>query len=142
MGVNGFFSGVDSSTMAINANLRKKPQLVSGALSSQEGDNANATRLVDLRNQIAFGGNGLTVDEYYQTLVGAIAIETNRVNELVTTHDLIFSNLISLREETSGISTDEEAANLLKFQRSYQASARFVTTIDSLLDTLINRLGV
>jgi flagellar hook-associated protein 1 FlgK len=111
-------------------------------LSSQEGDNANAVRIVDLRNKIAFGGNGLTVDEYYQTLVGGIAIETNRVNELVTTHDLIFTNLKSLREEASGISTDEEAANLLKYQRSYQASARFVTTIDSLLDTLINRLGV
>ena len=142
MGVNGFFTGVDASNIAVNAKLREDPHLVSGALSSLEGDNSNAVRFTDLRNKLSFGTKGLTVDEYYQTLVGSIAIETNRANELVTTHDLIFTNLKNLKEETSGISTDEEAADLLKFQRSYQASARFVSVVSDLLDTLINRLGL
>jgi flagellar hook-associated protein 1 FlgK len=142
MGVNGFFTGVDASNIAVNTKLREDPHLVSGALSSLEGDNSNAVRFTDLRNKLSFGTKGLTIDEYYQTLVGNIAIETNRANELVTTHDLIFTNLKNLKEETSGISTDEEAADLLKFQRSYQASARFVSVVSDLLDTLINRLGL
>ena len=142
MGVNGFFSGVDASTIKVRDELKENPQLVSGGLSSQAGDNTNAVRIVDLRNQLIFGGKGVTVDEYYQTLIGGIAVETNRANELVTTHDLIFTSLTKLKEETSGISTDEEAADLIKFQRSYQASARFVSVVNDLLDTLINRIGV
>lgn len=142
MGVNGFFSGVDASSIAVNSNLRNNPQLISGALSAEVGDNSNAVRMAELRSQLIFNSNKLTVDEYYQGLVGSIAIETNRAKELVTTHELINTNLINLKEEISGISTDEEAANLLKFQRSYQASARFVTVINDLLDTLINRLGI
>jgi flagellar hook-associated protein 1 FlgK len=142
IGVNGFFSGVDSSTIAVKTNLRNNPQFISGALSSEKGDNSNAVRMVDLRNQLIFNNNKLTIDEYYQGLVGSIATETNRATELVKTHELINTNLANLKEEISGISTDEEAANLLKFQRSYQASARFVTVINDLLDTLINRLGI
>lgn len=142
MGVNGFFSGVDAATIKVREDLKENPQLVSGGLSSLAGDNTNAVRIVDLRNQLAFGGKGMTVDEYYQTLLGGIAVETNRANELVTTHDLIFTSLTKLKEETSGISTDEEAADLIKFQRSYQASARFVSVVNDLLDTLINRIGV
>lgn len=142
IGINGFFSGVDATTIAVNSKLRTQPQLISGALSAEAGDNSNAVRMAELRNQLIFSGKKLSIDEHYQGLVSSIAIETNRARELVVTHELIFTNLTNLKEEISGISIDEEAANLLKYQRSYQASARFVTVINDLLDTLINRLGI
>ncbi|MCK5558361.1 MAG: flagellar hook-associated protein FlgK, partial [Candidatus Hydrogenedentes bacterium] len=49
-------------------------------------------------------------------------------------------NMDRRREEVSGVSIDEEAANLMRYQRGFQASARVFTVIDELLDTLINRL--
>ena len=45
------------------------------------------------------------------------------------------------RQNVSGVSLDEEMANMLRFQRGYQASARAMSTIDDMLDTLINRAG-
>jgi flagellar hook-associated protein 1 FlgK len=44
-------------------------------------------------------------------------------------------------ESSAGVNLDEEMANLLQYQRAYQASARVVTAIDEVLDTLVNRLG-
>jgi flagellar hook-associated protein 1 FlgK len=45
-------------------------------------------------------------------------------------------------ETDSGVNLDEEMTNMLQFQRSYQAAARVVSTVDEILDTLINRTGV
>jgi flagellar hook-associated protein 1 FlgK len=45
------------------------------------------------------------------------------------------------RQNVSGVSLDEEMANMLRFQRGYQASARVMSTVDDMLDTLINRAG-
>ena len=46
------------------------------------------------------------------------------------------------REAQSGVSTDEEMTQLLSYQRAYEAAARVMTTVDSALDTLINRTGI
>ncbi|HAA64523.1 MAG TPA: flagellar hook-associated protein FlgK, partial [Thermoanaerobacter sp.] len=46
------------------------------------------------------------------------------------------------RQSVSGVSLDEEMTNMLKYQKSYAASARVITAIDELLDTLINRMGI
>ena len=44
-------------------------------------------------------------------------------------------------QSDSGVNIDEEMTNLLQFQRAYQASARLITTVDEMLDTLVNRTG-
>ena len=50
--------------------------------------------------------------------------------------------LLTLRDSISGVNIDEELADIIKFQHGYNAAAKFVTVWDSLLDTIINRLGV
>jgi flagellar hook-associated protein 1 FlgK len=45
-------------------------------------------------------------------------------------------------ESSAGVNLDEEMTNMLLFQRAYQASARVITTVDEMLDTLINRTGI
>ena len=51
-------------------------------------------------------------------------------------------SLDSSRNAYSGVNTDEEMISMVQFQHAYEASARYMTTIDSLLDTLINHTGV
>jgi flagellar hook-associated protein 1 FlgK len=47
-----------------------------------------------------------------------------------------------MRQSVSGVSIDEELANMLKYQHGYSAAARFITTVNDMFDTLINRMGV
>jgi len=50
--------------------------------------------------------------------------------------------LEDMRQSVSGVNMDEELSNMLKYQHGYNAAARFITTANSLLDTLINKMGV
>ena len=54
---------------------------------------------------------------------------------------VLLNSIDDRRQSTSGVSMDEEMTNLMRFQRGYQASARAMTTMDQMLDTLINRTG-
>ena len=54
----------------------------------------------------------------------------------------IMNDLRDLRDSISGVNIDEELADIIKFQHGYNAAAKFVSVIDEMLDTVINRLGV
>ena len=60
----------------------------------------------------------------------------------LNSHMAMMNDLRSLRDSISGVNIDEELADIIKFQHGYNAAAKFVTVWDSLLDTVINRLGV
>ncbi|PIU67820.1 MAG: hypothetical protein COS84_03280 [Armatimonadetes bacterium CG07_land_8_20_14_0_80_40_9] len=61
---------------------------------------------------------------------------------LTDNHSLQKQQLENRREEISGVSLDEEMANMVKYQNSYQAAARMFTTMDEMLDIVINRMGL
>ncbi len=56
--------------------------------------------------------------------------------------DNILAQVDAARESESGVSLDEEMTSMLAFQKAYEGAARFVSAIDQMLDTLINRTGV
>jgi flagellar hook-associated protein 1 FlgK len=60
----------------------------------------------------------------------------------LATESQIMNYLRQLRESISGVNLDEELSNMIRFQKGYEAAARFITTVNSMLDTLINRMGV
>ena len=64
------------------------------------------------------------------------------VEELWTSEALTATAIENQRQSVSGVSLDEEMTNLISFQRGYQASARTLTAMDSMLETLIEHTGV
>jgi len=51
-------------------------------------------------------------------------------------------DLLDRRQQISGVNMDEELSNMIRYQHGYNAAARFITTVNSMLDTIINRMGV
>ena len=78
---------------------------------------------------------------YDRSTVSALAIVVKKAEDNASVEEDIMVNLQGQRLEVSGVNLDEEATNLVMFQKSYQASARFFTVINELLDVLINQLG-
>jgi flagellar hook-associated protein 1 FlgK len=66
-----------------------------------------------------------------------IASDSDRINTNVDTHKAIFASIEKEYQSQSGVNIDEEMTNLMKFQRGYQASAKVITTINTMLDTLM-----
>ena len=78
----------------------------------------------------------------YQRLVTDFGSQVSSVRRLATNQQALTGQVDGAREQLSGVSLDEEMVTMLQAQRAYEAAARVMTTIDSVLDTLINRTGL
>ncbi|GEA29303.1 MULTISPECIES: flagellar hook-associated protein FlgK [Clostridium] len=86
------------------------------------------------------GTNGSTVDSYYKTIINNIATTTQEAGRQVDNQEAVLSDLENQKASVSGVSLDEEMTNLIQFQHAYQANAKMISTIDELLDVVINGL--
>ena len=89
---------------------------------------------------VATASNG--PDELYRDLVVSLGFAVQSADQAAATQESLASSITSQIDAESGVSIDEEMANLLAFQRAYEAAARVLTAIDAVLETLINRTGV
>jgi flagellar hook-associated protein 1 FlgK len=83
-----------------------------------------------------------TFDEFHRALVGQLGVQTQEASRQATNQELLVEQVDSRRQSVSGVSLDEEMANMIKFQHSYNAAARVMTTFDQVLDKIINSMGI
>ncbi len=101
------------------------------------GDNQNALALAGLLNESLNPLGAMTLSGFYQTLVGRIGLQNQGAADALTFTENLLNALNDRRESVSGVSLDEEAANLIRFQQAYQAAARLIRTAEELFETLI-----
>lgn len=82
-----------------------------------------------------------TADSFYKSLVGQLGIQSQEATRQTQNSNYLMEQVDARRQSVSGVSLDEEMANMLVFQHAYSAAARFMTTYDELLDKLINGTG-
>ena len=83
-----------------------------------------------------------TTTDFYSQLVGQLGTASSQATEMSQNQQLVLDQLNTQVQQVSGVSLDEEATDMLRFQHAYQAAARVITTMDQMLDTLINSTGV
>ena len=83
-----------------------------------------------------------TVTDFYAGLVGKIGTASSQATEMAGNQQLVVDQVTSQVSQVSGVSLDEEATDMIKFQHAYQASARVITAMDEMLNTLINGMGL
>ena len=105
------------------------------AASSVPGGGLDAGNADDLAGAI-------TVDGAYQRLVTGFGNTVASVQRLSATQQALTSQVDRSREQLAGVNLDEETVNMISAQHAYEAAARVMTTLDSVLDTLINRTGL
>ena len=143
LGSNTFFSGSDASDIAVNSVILNDPGMIATGLSTDPrdtGDNRNVLAMAALQETAVLNSGTSTLNDYYEQTIGTLGVTTRRTSDEYNVAESFRRNMDRRREEVSGVSIDEEAANLMRYQRGFQASARVFTVIDELLDTLINRL--
>jgi flagellar hook-associated protein 1 FlgK len=93
-------------------------------------------------NNAAALAQAVKVDDQYQRLVNGFGSTVASAQQLAKNQQALTDQVDSAREQMAGVSLDEETVNMLSAQRAYEAAARVMTTLDSVLDTLINRTGL
>lgn len=121
-------------------------QLIAAAGSADsKGDNQNALDLLSLRDKPVDGTNGLngaTFDDFARSLISNLGVDAEQANMMQKNQDAMVKQVDLNRQSVSGVSLDEEMTNMIKYQKSYAASARMITTMDDMIDTLINKMGL
>ncbi len=136
-----------SGWISVNQQLVKDPGAIAAALGpngkpGEAGDGRAALEVAALRQRSVMVGSSPSFDDYFSDRVVAIGLKGQEAEISVKTHELIMKNLRDMRESYSGVNMDEELAQMIKFQHGYNAAARFITTVDGMLDVIINRMGV
>ena len=136
--MNAFFIGSSAADIEVSEALLASPDRLSAGLSSASGDAGNLARLVDLRNRDIEDLATNTMEDFYSDLVGDIGFETAAARDALLAQDQLLAQLQSDRESISGVNIDEEMVDMLKYQKSYEAAARFISVAQEMTDTLIN----
>lgn len=125
----------------LGADVAGNPAAVAAASSaaSVPGGSDNAVALADIWKTPLSGGR--TASESYGDIVGGIGQRKSAIAQAVETQEAIKAQITAMRESISGVSLDEEMVSLTKFQRAYEAAGRVLSTVDELLQDLINRVG-
>ena len=148
LGINTFFTGTDANSIAVNSQLHSNVNYIAaGQVNGQQqinvGDNVNATaigKLADTNVTISTvwkTTTNQTLSQYYASLVTTVGADTRLAKTNSEYHATLTSDLDTQVSSASGVNLDEEMANLIKFQHSYTAAAKLITTADQMLQTLL-----
>ncbi len=136
-----FFDGTDAQSLTV---VPTSPAQLAVTPTAGTVDGSVALRIGDLSDEQAqqtqLGSAGPTAQ--WRDLTTMVGVKVQSLKNAGTVQDSVVAAADAAVQTDSGVNLDEEMTNLLQYQRSYQASARVVTTVDSILDTLINHTGL
>ncbi len=138
LGVNTFFTGSGAADIGINAIVKADPAKFAASSGGIGEDTATAVKLANLLNAPLASLSGSNLAVQYDRVIGEMtqgAAVTKSVAEgFRTFHSTLDGQLLAIQ----GVNIDEEAIRMITYQRAFQASARVVSTINEMLDTLVN----
>ena len=130
-----FFSSYSDGVLKVNSDILKDSRKIAVSSDGTDGNNEIALSIAKLQNAKIMDGN--TVQDGYQNLVTDVAGEKQSQDQNSNTFGLVLNNLEQQQSSVSGVSVDEEMTDILKYQRSYDASAKLITVADQMLQTIL-----
>ena len=136
-----------SGWIEVNRDLVKDPLSIAAGFGengrpANPGNGEAALAIAAIRNTDAMVGQFRTFDDYFAVSVGRIGLLGEQSQISLETQNRLMKQLEEMRQSVSGVNVDEELSNMIKYQHGYAAAARFITTVNTMLDTIINRMGV
>ena len=133
--------------ISLNEKIKNDPASVAAGFPNAQGravigDARAAVEIASIRNTDVMIGTSRTFDDYFAESVTNAGLKGEQAENMLLSQNAIMNDLRDLRDSISGVNIDEELADIIKFQHGYNAAAKYVSVIDEMLDTIINRLGV
>lgn len=155
---------VTASSFQVNPAIVSDPNQIATSMRTDgtapnettvKGNNTLAILISQLKDsQFSFASTGTTaggttpvvttgtIDDYFRSIVAQMGVQAQSATRQAENQSALVDQIDSRRQSVSGVSLDEEMSNMIKFQHAYGAASRFMTTIDQVLDKLINSTGV
>lgn len=140
VGINTFFSGSSAIDMAVCSQITNSPGQIATALGAELTDNANALRLVALKDKALASLGDMTPGEFYRRLAADIGQQVSVKQMRQENVETMIQNLTNRQSDISGVNINDEAAQMLIFEQMFQAMAKFLSTVQSSILTLMEIL--
>jgi len=139
-----FFDPLNTSAASIqlNAMIDLDINRIAASKDGEVGDNVNALAIADLKNSPQMMRGTASINEFYNSMIGELGVETGKAKNLKTNYELLTEQVENARQSVQGVSLDEEMAQMIKYQHAFDAAARVITTMDQALETVIQGMGV
>ncbi len=132
-------SVTDGAAQNFGVSLTAANKFAAAANSSGvPGDNTNVLSMINLEDTNVLSNSGATFSAYYSSLISDIGMASGEAAVNRGAQEIVLEELNRYRSSVSGVSLDEEATNLLKYQYAYEAAAKVITVVDSMMETIIN----
>ncbi len=138
-----FFTPFNASTPGSNAGAANvmsvaitDPAQIAASSDGTVGDNGNATALAGVQNQPIVAGQ--TAGDFYSNMIDLVGNDVSSATATQEAVGLSLQQLTNQQSTISGVSLDQEATNLVMYQRAYEASARVISVVDELTSATIN----
>jgi flagellar hook-associated protein 1 FlgK len=137
IGLNTFFSGNNAANMEVCSEITDSPGRIATALAADMTDNANALRMAGVQDQVISSLNSMTAPDFYRRLVTNIGQQLSVKQMRQDNVEAIVQKLANQQSEISGVDINDEAAQMLIFEKMFQAMAKYLNTIQSCLSSLM-----
>lgn len=147
LGLERFFDGSDAQSIALNRAIDNNPSLIGGNAAPIAGDNTIANRMIELQYDkidfyIPVGSkehySSDTLSGFFRMSTTNVAEKTASAHSAADTSEALLNAVVNEFDSISKVDLDEELTNLMKFQTGYSASAKVISTIDQMIQTLLN----
>ncbi|CQR46397.1 Flagellar hook-associated protein 1 [Paraliobacillus sp. PM-2] len=139
-----------AATIKVTDDILNDKNKIAASSDGSSGDGSNAIALSnvfskrqeDYLDPTEGLGNKASVQSFYQSMIGDMGVVTQEANRMVDNATVLSQQVQENRDSVSAVSLDEEMTNMIKFQHAYNAAARSMTTVDEMLDRIINNMGL
>jgi len=142
LGVNVFFTGTDAGSISLSQLIQNDLSKIAASADGTLGNNEAALEMAQLRQAALFESDTADFNAYYQSTIAKLGTESRRTIQLEQNTALLVNELELRQEELAGVSIDEETVNLMMFQRAFSAASRFITSVDELIRTVVESMGL
>ena len=137
LGLNTFFTGSSAEDLGVSANLQANPGLFAASQGGLAADTNNASVMAGFMDQPLTSQNGASISNLYDNLVANVSQGSALATSAATSAQTFQQTLQGQETSISGVNIDEEVMNMLQYQESYEASAKYISALQTLLQTLV-----
>jgi flagellar hook-associated protein 1 FlgK len=133
-----FFTGTNAGDIGVNSTIISDPRKLQAASTGETGNNSVIRAMANMGDIAISGLSSMSFSEYYGNTVSRFGQDIALTDTQLIDQQAVQTMLEKQRDSVQGVSIDEEVANLIIYQRAFQASARLISTMDILMGDLLN----
>ncbi|MFN0007794.1 MAG: flagellar hook-associated protein FlgK [Planctomycetota bacterium] len=139
-GLNGLFTGTGASDLFVSARIQDDPSWLAAGWTGGGGDGGALRGILEVAQTSLAELGGSTLQQFVGGLATDIGAERASGEYALGTEQALHDSLVAQREASSGVNTDEEMVDMLRFQQAYQVSAQFIQIVGSLDQAILDIL--